>query len=232
MAARFLLLLGLGLCMSPASGQLAIGFRGGVSWSNMDFPSADELDTRARTTPCFGLALNAPLSLRLSLQPELAYVNRGYRLSYEPAIDDVTGEHWSFDYVDLNMLAVVRLGNESARPHLLMGPAFGVMTGARLLTERDGSPSGGSVIDPVKLRLNRAQAGLCAGAGFTFTTGSSVLVIECRYAYGLTDVFGNLTLVDVNGVTIRELKAYDRSLSVSVTWLMPVPKRASETTGG
>lgn len=212
--------------------QLSFGIRSGISWSNVDFPQADGWDSKARLAPAFGAMLHIAATERIGIQPEVAFVSRGYRQEYGPLPSGNYAEHLVFDFVDVNALMVLRLAQEPARPHLLLGPSIGFMTGARVLAEIDGSVSGGSVLDPVKLKLNRALAGLCGGAGFTFSAGASLITVEGRYAFGLTDIWNDLTLVDINGATIRKISGYDRSFSLHLGWLMPVAKRALAASAG
>lgn len=219
-------LLVFGFATAVASAQLSFGFRAGVAWANQDSPQLAEWDTKARIAPAFGLLLHAPITPRIGIQPEAAFVSRGYMQDLGTSVQGPSAQHIVFDFIDVNALFAVRLASEPVRPHLFLGPTLGLMTGARVLTESDGYVSGGSVLDPVKLRLNRTVFGLCGGVGFLFSTGASWLSVEGRYAYGLSDIWNGLTLVDVNGTVIREIHSYDRSLSLSIAWLMPVAKRA------
>jgi len=231
MRQRIAILLTAIITAASTQAQLSFGIRSGVSWSNVDFPKAEEWDSKSRLAPSVGAMFHIALSDRIGLQPEVAYVSRGFRQELAQTANGPVGSRFVFEFIDCNALLVLHLAQEPARPHLIFGPSVGMMTGARVLAETDGTVSGGSVLDPVKLRLNRTVMGLCAGAGFTFTTGASRLVIEGRYAYGLTDIWNGLPLVDINGVTIREVSGYDRSFSLHLAWLMPLPKRTWNDNG-
>lgn len=205
---------------------MSVGARAGISWPNTAVPQVETWNSKPRISPSFGLMMHIPIARRFGIQPEACYVGRGYRQEYAGLGQVKQADLYVFDFIDANALLTLRLGQEPVRPHLLFGPTIGFMTGARILSEKEGSVSGGSVLDPVKLRLNRTLFGLCGGAGFTFSAGASMLTLEGRYAYGITDIWNGLVFTDINGSTIREAHGYDRSITVCLSWMMPVPKRA------
>lgn len=213
-----------------ANSQLNVGARAGVSWANIAVPQAEAWKSKPRLAPSFGLLLHVPVTKRFGMQPEVAFTSRGYGHEYSTVYGE-QADLYVFDFIDANALMVLRIGQEPVRPHLLLGPSIGVMTGARVLYETNGSVSGGTVLDPVKLRLNRTLFGLCGGAGFTFSTGSSSLAIEGRYAYGISDIWNGLVFTDINGATIREAHGYDRTITVCLSWMMPAAKRAAQAQG-
>lgn len=225
MVKNFLTLLLAFAVATQSFGQLSVGFRSGISWVNISVPQIDGWKSEPRLAPSFGLLTRIPISLRLGIQPEACFVGRGYRQEFPGMGQAGYADIYVFDFIDANALMTFRMGREPVMPHLLFGPTVGFMTGARVLSEIEGSVSGGSVLDPVRLRLNRTLFGLCAGAGFTFVVGASHLALEGRYAYGITDIWNGLVLTDVNGATIRKAHGYDRTITVSLAWMMPTTKR-------
>lgn len=213
---------------APIKAQMAIGLRGGANWANVAFTPderiADQSVTRARVMPAFAILAELPLGGRFSLAPELGYIQRGYR--WLPTGQGATGTRYGFDYIDLNLLGIYRLGKEPARPHLTAGLSFGQLIRA----EQSSEDKAGKITERTELaadiiRLKRTQLSALLGVGFTFTAGRSLLALELRYAYGFTDVWNGILLVDVNGATIRTLRTYERSFSLHLSWRLPLSKR-------
>ncbi len=212
--------------------QVAIGFRAGVSWSNMAFLDVDDdaigdvnWETTASVSPAFAVLADLPFGQRFSVVPEFAYVGRGYvtESSANP-FGGADREKLRLDYLDVNLLGKYVLGQEPARPHLLLGPTFGRVLGGRYLYEEDnGDFENGSSFDPGDAGMAEWNLGLCAGAGFSFSLGSTALFVEGRYQYGFTNIWNGVVLSDLNGATIGELNSFDRSWSFHIGWTLPVP---------
>jgi len=211
--------------------QVGVGLRGGINWAKMVEINGDGIlnETHARLGPAAAIVVELPLSKRFSLLPELGFVQRGYQQEPPPYSYYSEGEvNAVMDYADMAVLAKFHIGQEPARPHLLLGATVGRMLGARqYLVDKEGNKVNGTVLDPGQLDMAQWNLGLCAGAGFTFKTGTSHVFMECRYLYGLTNIWNGLVLADLNGSEIGELNGYDRSIQFTVGWILPAGKRGN-----
>lgn len=210
-----------------AQAQVAVGFRGGITWAKMVETEGVLNETKARRAPAGAIMVELPLSERLGLASELGFIQRGYRQKTPPYAYYPQGElNTVLDYADLAILAKFHLGQEPVRPYLLLGGTVGRMLGARqYLIDEEGKKDQGTVLDPDKLGMAQWNLGLCVGAGFTFTTGTSHVLIEGRYLYGLTNIWNGLVLTDLNGARIGDLNGFDRSIQFTIGWIFPVGKR-------
>jgi Outer membrane protein beta-barrel domain len=211
------------------SAQLGVGFRAGITWANMTFPDVDDdgygdlnWETTPFKAPTAAIMIDLPIRGRFSLLTELAYQQRGYehKWSNGPMGNDFT-ERLVLDYIDLDLLCKFRIGSSHVRPHLLAGPVFGRMLGARMLYSNDEGSfanASGIVLPPDAFGMQRWNIGICGGAGFNFTIGRSSLILEGRYQYGLSNIWNGIELVDQNGSTIGELNGFDRSWSFCIGW--------------
>lgn len=229
--------------------QVSVGIRGGVNWAKLAAEEGIIQGTQARLGPAGAIIIGVPLSKRLSLVPEIGFVQRGYKqeihggwLGNRYVYDSNGNLGWGYgyssgpapiirdyymvlDYVDLAALAKFHIGSSPMRPHLLAGITAGWMTGARqYYVSLEGNKFAGEILDPHAMKMNRLNLGLCGGAGFTFTIGASHLFVEGRYLYGLTNVWNGLLVTDVNGAKVGELNGYDRSIQFTVGWMLPVGK--------
>ena len=188
-------------------------------------PGDINLETDPRPSPAFAVLLDVPFTQRVSLVPEVAFVQRGY--TYKSALLSVfQSERLMLDYLDFALLAKFHFAEEPARPYLLLGPTIGRMIGARAIPlDNAMSGSSGVVLDPDLIIMQRVNMGLCGGGGFAFTAGTTWLFLEGRYHYGLSNIWNGVVLADVNGQVIGELNSFDRSWQINVGWVIPLQGR-------
>lgn len=225
------------LCMAAACmaatvhGQAMVGFRGGVNWAKIN--SRDGLlgTPSTRLGPTGALVFGVPLSKVLTLAPEVGFTQRGYGAEAQP-FGFFSGQKLALDYADLGLLLRVHMAEgPPARPYVLAGATWGYLVGARMFQFNPWTNAfQGTVLDPGDVRtspwssgyMNRWNVDLCAGLGFIFTAGRLQVFVEGRYQYGLTNIWNDVPVADVNGSPVGVLQAYDRSISVSLGWLIPL----------
>jgi hypothetical protein len=153
-----------------------------------------------------------PVQKSLSLQPELAYNQRGVTFSGDGKIS-ASGETYQvnmdmtyqWDYLDFALIAKYYLTEENIKPYLLLGPGFGyvVSSGINVSATVDGeSDSQTESIDGVK----KFDANLNVGAGIDF---SESIRLELRYSRGM------LTLLDESSSTEGTFKNSGICLSLA-----------------
>jgi hypothetical protein len=153
-----------------------------------------------------------PVHKSLSLQPELAYNQRGITFSGDGNIS-ASGEsyhtdmdmNYQWDYLDFTLVAKYYLTEENKRPYLLFGPGLGyvISSGINVSATVDGeSDSQSESIDGVK----KIDANLNVGAGIDF---SESIRLEVRYSRGI------LTLLDESSSTEGTFKNSGICLSLA-----------------
>ncbi len=209
----------------------------------MVFPDMDDnaiadirWETKSSITPQVALFADIPFGQRFSLVPELGFQQRGYVYDDHPfPMSVLDHQQLVLDYIEFNALGKFYIGNEPARPHLILGPGIGRVVGARNITDEDFPWSYGSigtVLDPGDLKMQLVNIGLVGGAGFTFSIGRSWVGIEGRYQYGFTNIWNGVVLNDFNGYPIGELNSFDRSASIHATWMFPLGETEAGSGGG
>ncbi|SMB87247.1 hypothetical protein SAMN00120144_1515 [Hymenobacter roseosalivarius DSM 11622] len=159
--------------------SVKLGLRTGANLSNYVGDGTRIFKTAFNTKPTSqfglhgGLTLNAPLTSGgfLSLQPELLYSQRGFRLEGN-GIKHSVREH----YIDLPVLARI-----NADGHIFeAGPQIGYLVAATI-KEDDNAP--GNIVGSYR----RTEVGYLAGVGYQFTSGPSVTI---RYNGGISAIKG------------------------------------------
>lgn len=217
--------------LTTLSAQVSVGLRAGVNWAKM---TANEgLVGKMKTTlgPDIALVVEVPVADWFTFVPEIGYLQRGYHRDDTPQ-GFFPEQRLVLGYTDLAVLGKFHPAEAPARPYVVVGATVGRLLDARLFeidwwTEEEA----GVVLDPDAVSLgrwgekhpmNRWNIGLCAGLGFTFATGTSHLIIEGRYRYGLGNIWNGVPVTDMNGGLVGALNGYDRSIGVSVGWLFAV----------
>lgn len=220
-----------------AQGQVSVGFRAGVNWASMNGENGLVGKPANRIGPSGAMVIAVPVAKSLTLVPELAFSQRGY--GAQALRFTLIGDHkLALDYADLGLLMRVHVAQgPPTRPYVLAGATLGYLVGARLFQfDRWANGYQGVVLDPGNVRtgpwssgmMNRWNIDVCAGLGFMFTAGRSQVSVEGRYQYGLTNIWNDVPVTDVNGSPMGVLKGYDRSICLSLGWLIPLGVKAGK----
>ena len=181
-------------CTATASAQepLTLGVKAGLSFStvNIDEDDEDVGNLSTRTGLVVGLFGSLPVTPRIAVQPEVLYIQKGTKFDDEDATLNI-------DYLEIPVLAEVRLTEGTARVSLMLGPSFGFRTRARLDLDEEESEDFADLI-------KAADVGLVTGVSVT----SGQLVIDGRYTWGLTNI----------AEEVLEITARNRALSITVGW--------------
>lgn len=215
---RSLLIAAAALGLVSAAGPVAaasqpftsFGFRAGVASSRLHGDFIEPLGSEARTGFAGAFYLRAPVGRWLSIQPELGWASKGdrgdislvelYDPYYVPSPYDFNFER-RMDYFEIPLLLHARVpGRSFFEPFITLGPEVSIRTGSSLKSD---------LTMPVSSRRPQAQPaaifervgtftgpstrsvvwGAIAGGGVAMGRGSLRLIIESRYALGLSGVF-------------------------------------------
>jgi Outer membrane protein beta-barrel domain len=147
-------------CGGTAFGQqsASFGVKAGVNFANLNFEGV------------------APANSQFALQAEALFSQKGAKSEEEGFSSRI-----SLNYIDIPVLARFSTpASSGASFHVFAGPSFGFKTSAEATSEFDGEEETEDLDDQVK----GFDLGLVLGAGVEFGR----LVIDGRYAWGMTDI--------------------------------------------
>ncbi len=191
MKRSFLLLVAMLMLGTAVQAQFSIIPKAGISLANVNFDE-DEDGQKSNLGFVAGLGFNIPITSDnfFSLQPELLYVQKGYRFNE-------SGENVKsiFNYVDLPILLKINFGTETVKAYVNAGPSFGYWLGGKLKSGDDEAKikfgdSNNQTNDEITLDKNdwnRLDIGLQFGGGVGLGVGPGSVLLDARYGFGLTD---------------------------------------------
>lgn len=191
------------------SGQLFaqdFGVRVGLNSTNATIDVGDiEVNTDGQTNLALGVFLNLPVGTEVfSIQPELTYLNRGYKLGESLGVN--IGSDVSIAYFDLGALARLNFGaDEPLGFYIGAGPYFSYALSGTVEIAGDETD-----IDFDTDEYNRSELQVAGAAGITINAGLKFFG-EVRYMGSLS----NQSSVD--NVDIRQ-----RALGVHVGIMVPI----------
>jgi len=169
------------LFSSPLSGQISLGFQGGLSLATVGGSDLDDLDAGYRKGIGLGVFLELPVSDLLSIQPEILYLQKGTQESEQDV--DYT---FALDYVEIPVLLRINIPVEgTVAPYFLVGPALGFKAGCEVSGEDDEVELNVDC-DEAEIEIKSLDLGAVIGAGLSFEAGPGDFHLGARYNYGLT----------------------------------------------
>ncbi|MBF8455842.1 PorT family protein [Kaistella sp. G5-32] len=140
--------------------------------AGMNVSSVSESGTKSKVGFYGGVLMNAPIASSFSIQPEVLYSGKGFKV--DSGIGDVTG---NLDYISIPVMIQY---NVVPQFYLEAGPEFSFLISAN-------AKGGGASVD-VKDSFNGFDVGVGLGAGYYFIPSVG---INARYVAGFTDIVKN-----------------------------------------
>lgn len=185
--------------------QIAVGVNGGVALNTISFePGINQSQHIAPTVGVtFRVMSEKYFSALCALQVELNYTRLGWT---EKIIDSESNPlpdtyRRDQDYLQLPLLARLGWGREERgfQFFFLLGPQIGYLLGEKTLRSADwtltpgGNPDRpGDVFQQYVMPVeHRFEYGITGGAGVELSTRIGHFLVEGRYYYGLSDIYGN-----------------------------------------
>ncbi len=166
----------------PSSGQVSLGFHGGLSLATMGGDDASD-ETDYRTGIGFGASLAIPVSDVVSIQPEVLYLQKGAEWNWDGA--EVTLEA---DYVEVPLFLRIDVPTEGiVAPYFMFGPAIGFKAGCQY-TGEGGVVSFEMGCDEAGIDIKSIDLGGVVAAGLGIETGPGEIMLGARYNLGLTTI--------------------------------------------
>ena len=230
---RLFTLLAIALITSSLAAQvgelrnnLAVGFNGGYNLSSVDFSPTIKQGLQPGYTGGLTLRYTSEkyFSLICAAQLELNFAQRGWN----ETIDDGTNNTYSrtTNYIEIPFFAHLGWGEEERGLQFFVnaGPQIGLFLNDSEhygFTQEDPwdtnwRPNG--IIEQYgKAVENRLEYGIAGGLGMELKTGVGNFIIEGRYFFGLSDMYGN-SKADPFG------RSANTTITTKVTYLMDIFK--------
>lgn len=211
--------------------KLMLGTRFGATSSTMDFTADLPLEqtrvvdgAEALMGISVGLVARIRFGRHWSLQPELAYMQKGWRCQWYPR-PTVQNDLLRMNYVELAPLAHYAIGKGRVKPFVFGGAVVGRGVGGVQLYRADYA-----LFNPTNVAVavefgDDARSGeyeqwdLSAqfGAGVGIPIGRSELFLDVRYQHSVTDFVNDWN----TSLYSEDVEAYHRNWMVNVGYLVP-----------
>ena len=203
--------------------DISLGAKIGYNWNNVSAPAFNgTLDFKKMTNVNFGLVAQIGLTDNFSIQPELNYVQKGFRLQYgkdftiyNVPIPVGASAVTAIKYIDIPVLAKYKFRGQGASGYVFAGPSVGYALSGNLETHAQviiDIKLGSTPINLDAVNYNRFEVGGVVGAGFEVPIGNTKLFAEGRYTHGFNEVYE---------VPIIGAKVKNQSFGVSVGFSVP-----------
>ena len=185
--------------------QIAVGINGGVALNSISFEP--NINQSQHVAPTVGLTFRVMsekyFSALCALQIELNYTRLGWKENVIDAESNPLPDTYrrDMDYVQLPFLARLGWGREARgfQFFFLLGPQVGFLLGektsrsASWTLNAEGEPARpGGVFQQYDMPATRKfEYGITGGGGVELSTRLGHFLVEGRYYYGLSDIYGN-----------------------------------------
>ena len=212
------------LC-SVSFAQVQVGFRGGVNVGTVSTPAyvggVSSL-IKPSVGPTGAVFLDIPLSSTFSFRPEVAYIQKGFKVS--EGIDFNLGGFnipigasaaYQTQDIEVPLLLKFNIMDGPVQPYLIAGPAVSYAADGRIRTRATAI----FTTRPMDIdlnyggTLNRWDISGVVGAGLAFEAGAGKVFGEVRYEQG----FSRQIQVPVVNVNVR-----NQGLAVSLGYSFPI----------
>jgi hypothetical protein len=186
----------LAMSQTHYEGTIAVGGKGGVSLSRVNFNPTVQQQFLPGVTA--GVMFRYIEERNFGILAELNLTQRGWKENFEES--DYKYSH-QFTYLELPIMTHIFFGNRRVKGFFNLGPEINVMLGDGIksnFTYTDAENMDYFIndtrhIEQMTMQVNnKLDYGICAGAGMEVNLNPKhSLLLEGRFYYGLTDVFPN-----------------------------------------
>ena len=169
--------------------SVSIGPRVGVNFATQklsgDDDEVDEFNdaVKSNTGLQAGLVLNLALNDMFSIQPELLYAQKGFKLE-----EGDTKLTFKANYLEVPVLAKIAFGSETMQGFVTAGPTIGYWMNGKSEGTFLGEDLGSEDYD-FDDTDNRLDLGASVGVGIGYGVGPGILNLDVRYGFGLSSVY-------------------------------------------
>jgi Outer membrane protein beta-barrel domain len=187
--------------MVAANAQtFSLGGRVGYNWNNVNVPNFNgTVNFKTISNTNFGLVGDIAFTNNFSIQPELNYTQKGFRLQQTGnvtifntplpvGVEAVT----AVKYVEMPVLAKYRFGTEGVRFYVAAGPSVGYAVSGNLETYATAIIDFKVATVPINFEqtnYKRFDVGGVVSAGVELPVGNAKLFADARYTRGFNTVY-------------------------------------------
>lgn len=187
------------LFAQQAYAQIGVGLRAGFNTASTSTATLDDtlsVDPQNIIATYYGAVVKYPLSDLLSVQAELNYFQKGFKVDTNTDFLGDVKLKTRVNYFEIPILVKAAFGSDTFKGFVNAGPTFGfalsgtseVCTGGILCVEDD--------LDFDAAQLKKTDISLAIGAGVEFEAGPGDILIELRYNLGINDINDNPDIED------------------------------------
>ncbi|MGM0461027.1 MAG: porin family protein [Fibrobacterota bacterium] len=172
---------------TAGAADLSILPKAGISLGNIWGDDADDLDADMLVAPIGGAALEIALTEQMSIQPELLYSMKGFKVEEE---QDFMGEIIEYSstvkvsYLEIPVYGKFSFTAEGVQPFVYAGPALGI----RLAATQEWEAGDDEGDDDIKDDTAPINFGIAGGFGVAIPAGAGKVVVDGGYTLGLTEI--------------------------------------------
>ena len=178
----------------------------GLTLSKTNTTEEAPIEQKFNTGVVFGGGIEFKVTPSFSIQPELNFVQKGFRVKYnesDQGLSLLVDNKTRINYLEIPLFAKVYFGNASTKFFILGGPAIGIGVGGKAKTKVETDLFGTDISVTVTSKVkfgdpptsynpeedteiyldNRIDAGLQIGFGAII---NQKFIVEARYNHGLT----------------------------------------------
>ncbi len=190
------------LTNTKTNAQNYIGGRVSLAFQNVSAPSLNgQVSFNTISTYTIGAVGEFGLSPNLSIQPELNYAEKGFKVNADASGISILGTTinlggsavTSVKYIDLPVLLKYKFGDEGGvRWYVTGGPTFGYAASGSVDTYADVIIKVKLISTPLDFNangFNRFEVGGAVGGGVEIPAGAGKFFADVRYTRGFTDAY-------------------------------------------
>ncbi|MEO8665496.1 MAG: porin family protein [Ignavibacteria bacterium] len=165
---------------------ISYGIKGGLNLSDISGTKYRETKTKTGFN-LYAFAEYAAVKI-FSVSAEAGYTQKGFETTYEiyeqedPFYYEVGQVNATLSYIDISVLAKLKIHAGTVTPYIIAGPSFGILTGEHLSsikTENNNYNLGDLEFFILNFKTN--TFGIKAGAGAEFRFSKLSVLLEARY---------------------------------------------------
>lgn len=187
---------------------ISVGPRVGATFSKINYSGEEEDEVNDQIDSNAGIQVGAVANVMVndlfSIQPELLYVQKGFKAEDE----GITVKQKS-SYLEVPVLAKISFGSEQFKGFVTAGPSVGYWLSAKSKAEMGGEEM--SEDYEFEDEDNRTELGANFGVGVAYGLGAGALNLDVRYGFGLSSLYE-----ETDG---DDSKVKNRVLGVSLAYL-------------
>ena len=167
----------------------SFGFRAGLNSATVNFEDESGLGIEPDSRLGLDLALMASLGIteEFSIQPELHFIQKGFRLDLDFGAGDVIESQVILNYLELPVLAKYAFGGETLQGFVNAGPSMGYALSGKSKAESNGIEEEED-LDFKEDGVKRTDFSFVLGGGLGIEAGPATVFLDIRYLLGLTNL--------------------------------------------